>query len=128
VSSGGGPATRPLLDWYKQRTPGLVVKLLERVEGFAGRSIPFDFHHGTGWTVPPMMATFYLAVLCSIILVVVSLLKPHQHTAESEKLVWDNPIDALRDKGWKGVGNYKFLAALLFVVMILLYIKFSIKP
>jgi SSS family solute:Na+ symporter len=66
--------------------------------------------------------------LCSAILIVVSLLKPHQHTAESEKLVWDNPIDALRDTGWKGVGNYKFLAALLFVVMILLYIKFSIKP
>jgi SSS family solute:Na+ symporter len=75
-----------------------------------------------------MMATFYLAVLCSVIMVVVSLLKPHQHTAESEKLVWKNPMDALRDKGWKGFGNYKFLAALLFIVMILLYIKFSIKP
>jgi len=117
-----------LLDWYKDRTPGLVVKLLERAEEFAGRPIGFDFHHGTGWTIPPMMATFYLAVLCSAILIVVSMLKPHQHTAESAKLVWDNPIDALRDKGWKGVGNYKFLAALLFVVMILLYIIFSIKP
>jgi SSS family solute:Na+ symporter len=80
------------------------------------------------WNVPSMMATFYLAVLCSTILIVVSLLRPHKHTAESDKLVWDNPMHALRDKGWKGIGNYRFLAALLFVVMVLLYVKFSIKP
>ncbi|MHC4751471.1 MAG: sodium:solute symporter [Planctomycetota bacterium] len=86
------------------------------------------FSEYTRWNVPSMMATFYLAALCSAILIIVSLFKPHKHTAQSNELVWGNPMHALRDKGWKGIGNYKFLAALLFVVMILLYVKFSIKP
>ncbi|MHC4556688.1 MAG: sodium:solute symporter [Planctomycetota bacterium] len=86
------------------------------------------FSEYTHWNVPSMMATFYLAALCSAILIIVSLFKPHKHTAQSDELVWSNPMHALRDKGWEGIGNYKFLAALLFVVMILLYVKFSIKP
>ncbi len=80
------------------------------------------------WKIPPMMATFYLAVLCSIVLIIVSLFKPHKHTAESEILVWANPMQALQDKGWSGIGNYKFLSALLFVTMVVLYVIFSIKP
>lgn len=80
------------------------------------------------WKVPPMMATFYLAVLCSAVLVIVSLLKPHKHTAESEKLVWANPMQALQEKGWTGFGNYKFLTILLFVTMVVLYVIFSIRP
>jgi SSS family solute:Na+ symporter len=86
------------------------------------------FSEYTHWNVPSMMSTFYLAVLCSAILIIVSLFKPHKHTAQSNELVWGNPMRALRDKGWKGIGNYKFLAALLFFVMVLLYVKFSIKP
>jgi SSS family solute:Na+ symporter len=80
------------------------------------------------WNVPSMMATFYLFVLCSVILIVLSLLKPHKHTVESENLVWTNPMHALRDKGWSGIGNYKFLTVLLFITMIVLYVIFSIKP
>ncbi len=80
------------------------------------------------WKIPPMMATFYLAVLCSAVLIIVSLFKPHKHTAESEKLVWANPMQALQDEGWSGIGNYKFLTVLLFVTMVVLYVIFSIKP
>jgi len=80
------------------------------------------------WKVPPMMATFYLAVICSAILVVVSLIKPHEHTTESRALVWSNPLQALRGQAWKGIGNYKFLTSLLFVTMVVLYVVFSIKP
>ena len=76
------------------------------------------------WKVPFMMATFYLFLVCSAILIVVSLLKPHKHTAESESLVWSNPVEALRGHAWKGIGNYKFLAALLFASMVVLYILF----
>jgi SSS family solute:Na+ symporter len=83
------------------------------------------FKDSTGWNVPPMMMTFYLFVICSIILAVVSYFYPHQHTAESEKLVWKNPVDSLRDKGWKGIGNYKILSALLFVTMVILYVIFG---
>jgi len=79
----------------------------------------------TGWSVPPMMMTFYLFVICSIILIVVSYFYPHQHTSESEKLVWKNPAEALQAKGWKGMGSYKFLSILLFLIMVLLYVKFA---
>jgi SSS family solute:Na+ symporter len=79
------------------------------------------------WNVPSMMATFYLFVLCSVVLIILSLLKPHEHTTESENLVWTNPIQALRGKAWGGIGNYKFLTVLLFVTMVVLYVIFSIK-
>jgi len=79
----------------------------------------------TGWGVPPMMATFYLFVICMIIMVVVSLLKPHRHTAESAALVWRSPLDALRGESWTGIGNYRVLSAALVVTMIALYVVFS---
>jgi len=79
----------------------------------------------TGWQVPPMMTTFYLFVICSIILVIVSILFPHQPTPESIKLTWKNPVEALRSKGWKGIGNYKILSAILFITMTMLYIIFA---
>jgi solute:Na+ symporter, SSS family len=83
------------------------------------------FKDSTGWNVPPMMVTFYLFVICSIILAVVSYFYPHQHTSESKKLVWKNPGESLRDKGWNGIGNYKFLSAILFSVMVILYLIFG---
>jgi len=79
----------------------------------------------TGWNVNFMMASFYMFMICVGILIVVSLLKPHQHTAESEMLVWGNPLDALRGPAWPGIGNYKFLAGVLFIVMISLYVIFA---
>jgi len=61
------------------------------------------FKAKTGWNVPSMMATFYLFVICSLILVAVSYLKPHTHTAESEALVWKNPVAAVLDAAWTGL-------------------------
>jgi len=79
----------------------------------------------TGWNVPFLMAAFYLFVICSVILLVVSLIRPHQHTEESAKLVWAHPLDAVRTPGWPGLGDYRVLAAILFVTMIGLYWVFS---
>ena len=76
------------------------------------------------WDVQPMMAGFYLFVACSVILILVSLLKPHKHTAESEILVWENWMAPLTSPGRKGLGNYKVLSAVLFVVMVVLYVIF----
>ena len=70
------------------------------------------------------MASFYLFLLCSAILVTVSLLRPHKHNTESESLVWSNPLESLRSEDWKGIGNYKLLAILLFVIMVVLYMIF----
>jgi len=79
----------------------------------------------TGWNVPFLMAAFYLFVICSAILFVVSLISPHRHTEESAKLVWAHPFDAVRTPGWPGLGDYRVLAAILFVTMLLLYWIFS---
>ena len=57
-----------LLDWYKEYT---------------------------GWNLQFMMAAFYLFVICSAVLVATSLLWPHRHTPQSERLVWSNPLEAL---------------------------------
>jgi len=40
-------------------------------------------------------------------------------------LYWKSPLEPLRDKGWKGFGNYKFLSVLLLAVMVLLYCIFG---
>ena len=72
-----------------------------------------------------MLRTFYLFVACSIVLVVVSIMRPHAHTEESARLVWDRPLDALRSAGWRGLADYRVVAAVLFAVMVALYWAFA---
>jgi SSS family solute:Na+ symporter len=79
----------------------------------------------TGWNVPSMMATFYLFVVCSLILAVISYLKPHVHTAESEALVWKNPLAAIKDAPWTGLFDYRVIAGVLIAAMIVLYVIFA---
>jgi SSS family solute:Na+ symporter len=83
------------------------------------------FRDRTGWNVPSMMATFYLFLVCSAILVVVSLAKPHVHTEESAKLVWNRPADALRGPWGPGLFDYRLVALVLFLVMAGLYAVFG---
>jgi len=86
------------------------------------------FKAETGWNVPSMMATFYLFVICSAVLVVVSLKRPHRHTAESEKLVWANPLEAVRGPWAAGAAallDYRVVSVLLFAVMVALYVLFA---
>jgi len=83
------------------------------------------FKDKTGWAIPAMMATFYLFLICSAILVGVSLLRPHRHTPESEALVWKSPLAALRCRiGGRGL-DYRIVAAVLFAAMIVLYVLFA---
>jgi SSS family solute:Na+ symporter len=85
-----------------------------------------DWHkEKTGWNVPFMMAAFYLFVACSVVLLTVSRLRPQPLNAEQASLVWDSPMQALRGSAWPGIGNYRFLAALLFVTMVTLYVVFA---
>ena len=83
------------------------------------------FKDKTGWHVPSMMATFYLFVICSALLVVISIIKPHVHTAESEKLVWTSLAEALKGTGARGLRDYRVAAGLLFAAMVALYILFA---
>jgi SSS family solute:Na+ symporter len=79
----------------------------------------------TGWKIPFMYSAFYLLVLCSVNMIIMSLVYPHEHTEKSIKLVWKNPMEALQFQGWRGLGNYKLLAAVLFLVMTGLYVIFA---
>lgn len=79
------------------------------------------FKESTGWNIPFLMAAFYLFLICSVILAVASLIKPHQHTEESARLVWAHPLDAVRTPGWPGLADYRVIAGLLFLTMLGLY-------
>ena len=69
-----------------------------------------------------MMVGFWLFVVSCMILYFTSRLFPQEHTAESEKLVWESPLAALRRPGWGGLANYKFLSATLLIIMAVLYL------
>ena len=110
--------------WRRASATGAKVTLwLGSGLGLAGFLLTV-FQDRSGWQISPLMDCFYLFLICSVILFIVSLWRPQSETAESRALVWAHPMDALRDEGWKGLGNYKFLAALLFFVMVVLYVVF----
>ncbi len=69
-----------------------------------------------------MVASFWLCMSCLVLHVVVSLLTPEELTKDKATLVWSHPFAALRSPGWKGIGNYKILSALLFGTLVLLYV------
>jgi SSS family solute:Na+ symporter len=83
------------------------------------------FKDRTGWTLPAMLATFYLFAVCSAILVVVSIRRPHVHTAESERLVWRGPADAVKGPWGPGLFDYRLVALALFLLMTGLYAVFG---
>jgi len=83
------------------------------------------FKETTGWNIPSMMASFYLAVICGVVLAAVSLARPEPLTADKAALVWNRPLDCLKAKGWPGIADYRVLSAVLFVTMIVLYVLFS---
>jgi SSS family solute:Na+ symporter len=78
----------------------------------------------TGWNVPALLSSFYLFVVSVCILAVASRVWPVGNEQNTQHLVWSSPWEALRSPGWKGVGNYKFLAATLLLVVVGVYIAF----
>ncbi len=110
--------------WKKATARGAFVTL---ASGFALGVIVFflDFFKAqTGWNINFMMASFYLAVVCSVVMVITSMAFPRALTAKQAALVWANPWASLSEPGWKGLGNYKFLAVLLILTMGVLYYLF----
>lgn len=71
--------------------------------------------------IPFMMMAFYLFCFCVAIQVLFSYVYPVQHTPVSSRLFWRSPFDALSSPGWTGFGNYKFLSALLILMMAVLF-------
>lgn len=72
-------------------------------------------------SIPFMVMAFYLFCICLILQVGLSFLFPSQQTSGSSKLYWTSIAEPLQSRGWRGIGNYKFLAGLLIGIMALLY-------
>ena len=71
-----------------------------------------------------MMMAFYLFVFCVVIQVTLTLISKQPVPESSAQLCWDSPLDPIRQPGWNGIGNYKFLSGLLLVIMVVLYYIF----
>ena len=110
--------------WRKaSKTAALITLLSGSVLGAGVFAVDwFDFR---GWDTHSMISGFGLFCIGSATLVVFSYLFPHEHTEESAALVWKTPLESLRGEAWPGVGNFRFLAALLLVVMVGLYWAFA---
>jgi SSS family solute:Na+ symporter len=59
-----------------------------------------------------------------VLQVSLTLLRPKLAAEDPQKLYWAHPLDALKSPGWPGLANYKFLAAMVFIVMCVLYYIF----
>ncbi len=71
-----------------------------------------------------MMTAFYLLCICVMIQVLLSLQFPAGQSEINSRLYWDSPLDPLREKGWPGFANYRFIALLLVAIMAFLYYVF----
>ena len=81
--------------------------------------IPSIFHE-----TPFMMTAFYLCMICVAMQVVLSYLLPKLPHEDPNRLYWANPLDALRSAGWSGLGDYRLVAAIVFIVTSGLYVAF----
>lgn len=85
-----------------------------------------DFFKVGSWELPHSLITgFYMFLLATATLIVFSYLLPDKRAAEHSALVWKSPLEPLRGKAWPFLGNYRVLAALLFVTMVGLYWGFA---
>jgi len=111
--------------WKGASGKGAIVTLIAgSVLGFVVFMLDW-YKESTGWDMPALLAGFYLCMACIFIHIVVSTISPHKHSEDSMSLVWGNPLDCLKAAGWKGIGDYRILAGLLFVTMVALYIIFA---
>ena len=70
------------------------------------------------WILVP---SFFFAVGSAVLLVVAGLTRTQPISTESESLVWNRPWEALQGEAWRGLGDYRVLAGVLFVTMVALY-------
>jgi solute:Na+ symporter, SSS family len=106
------------LDMFKQKTP--------KCFWYSGWDHVIAWHQrNTGMVLNSMMEAFYLLILCSAIIVVVSLLFPKPLKEEAKTLVWEDWREPLRGQaGGRGLGNYRVLAAVVCATFIALYVIF----
>ena len=104
---------------------GSAVGFIVFVLDFTKRLAAFKEAHPSLEFLNFMVISFILACLCGAVMIVVSVAFPDEPTEEKVALVWKSPLEPLRrEKGWSGLGNYRFLSVLLALTMIVLYIVF----
>ncbi|MCF7955678.1 MAG: sodium/solute symporter [Phycisphaerae bacterium] len=74
-----------------------------------------------GLGIPFMQVGWYLFILSSIVYFVVSLATPAPTKEQTENLCWTRPLDALRGKMEGTITDPRVMAAILFIVMGVLY-------
>ncbi len=84
----------------------------------------FAWIPGFIYLTPFMLMAFYLLCFCIVLQVSLTMLRPKLAAEDPQKLYWPHPFDALRSPGWPGMANYKFLAAMVFIAMCVLYYIF----
>ena len=76
-------------------------------------------------TLNSMIAGFYILILCSGIIVVVSYAFPAPLKEEAKPLVWEDWREPLRGEAHgRGLGNYRILAAVVLLTFLVLYVLF----
>lgn len=73
------------------------------------------------WGIPFMMQAWWLFCICSVVYFVVSFLTPKPAAEQIEGLTWNNPLAVIRRGKVTGVSDPRIIAALLLLLMIILY-------
>ena len=127
---------------FWKRTSGRAAFLSLAIGNLIGVAIFFIdlFKETTGWTavldwhkqvaggieLTSMMASFYLLVLCSGILVAGSYLLPEPLKEEARPLVWDNWREPLRRTSiGRGLSDYRVMSLIVFATFIAIYLLFG---
>jgi solute:Na+ symporter, SSS family len=93
-----------------------------------GMNLWHQAHFG-GYELTSMMASFYLLLICSAILLVGSYLLPEPLKEEARPLVWDNWLQPLaRTSVGRGLGDYRVMSLIVLVTFVVLYILFGHVP
>jgi solute:Na+ symporter, SSS family len=83
------------------------------------------FKSYTGWTIHPMMASFYLFLFSSGLVIVASWWMPESVKEEARPLIWADWREPLRGgAGARGLGDYRLLAAAIAATFVVLYVVF----
>ena len=83
------------------------------------------FKAQTGWSLSSMMASFYLFVICCLLMIGASWLMPEPLKETARSLVWEDSREPLHPPSHgRGLGNYRVLSAGIFAAFIVLYIIF----
>jgi len=106
---------------------GLIIYALKMLDDFHIIELDdINTHLASFMAINSLFKAFILFMAESVFIVVVSLVWPHEHTAESESLVWRSPLDALRGENiWRGLLDYRVLSVVLVLTMVALYWGFS---